>query len=114
LGAVDLSPLGATTATFPNFSGSGSLILPTGGIMSIGGDNSSTSFFGVISGTVEFRKSGTGSFTLQAQNNYSGATEIAGGTIKLATNNALPTSTYLTSASTGTLDLAGFNQTIAD
>ena len=73
LGAVDLSALGATTATFPSLSGSGSLILPTGGIMSFGGDNSSTSFSGAISGTGEFRKSGTGTLLLQTQSNYSGA-----------------------------------------
>mgnify|MGYP001796351461 CR=1 FL=1 len=45
-------------------------------------------------------------------NTYTGATTTGGGaTLKLGVNNALPTGTAVTNA--GTLDLNGFNQTVA-
>jgi autotransporter-associated beta strand protein len=73
--------------------------------------------------------SGTGSLTIDAvkpqltlysTSTYTGATTISGGTVYIATNNALPTTTALTLAAGATLDLnsrwsgaAGGNQTVA-
>ncbi len=60
--------------------------------------------------------SNTGTLLLTAANTYSGATINNGGILKLGIANALPTTTTLTLATSGnsaTLDLAGFNQTLA-
>ena len=46
-----------------------------------GGNNASTAFDGVISGTGALTKSGTGLFTLNGNNNYSGLTTVAVGTL---------------------------------
>lgn len=64
---------------------------------------------------------GAGILTLGAQSTYTGNTTInnsSGGIIKLGITNALPTTTQLafgtvTGAGPGTLDLNGFNQTVA-
>ncbi len=79
---------------------------------------------GIISGSAGLQVSagtsgGTGTITLNAQNTYTGATifNAGNGTIKLGITNALPTSTSVTMGNTstfgGTLDMNGFNQTIA-
>ena len=47
----------------------------------------------------------------RAANTYTGATSILAGTLQLAVNNALPTATALTVW--GTLNLNGYNQTVA-
>ena len=65
---------------------------------------------------------GPGSLTIAASgNDYTGGTAIQGGSIILGVNNALPTGglgssrgvvTFGAAISNGTLDLAGFNQTV--
>ena len=77
---------------------------------------------GVISGPGNFQdgastSTGAGILVLGGSNTYSGTTIIACGTLRLATNGALPAGTPLTieayNAATGsTLDLNGCNQTI--
>jgi len=73
-----------------------------------------------ISGTTgSWVKQGGGTLSLGGSSTYTGATTIANGTIQLTTaNNRLPTGTVLSlgqaaSANLGTLDLGGFNQTVA-
>ncbi|MCL4204889.1 MAG: autotransporter-associated beta strand repeat-containing protein, partial [Pirellulaceae bacterium] len=104
-------------------SGAGSSFVDTsvaGGpyTLTLGGGNASGSFGGVIrntAGTVALIKTGTGTQTLSGANTYSGATIVSQGTLKLGVDNSLPTTTALTVGSgttVGTLDMAGFNQTI--
>ena len=53
-----------------------------------------------------------GSLTLLSSANYTGSTTVSSGTLKNGIANALPTTTDLSLASSGTYDLDGFNQTI--
>jgi autotransporter-associated beta strand protein len=58
----------------------GSAILTTGA----GGNNNSTTFSGVISGTGGLTTIGTGTFTLLGANTYTGPTNVNAGTVQLA------------------------------
>jgi autotransporter-associated beta strand protein len=101
----------------------GSVNLGTGGAtLTIGANNTSTSFGGVISGTgaSNLVKIGIGVQTLTNASTYTGSTTITHGGITLGYNNALPTTTALTvnsptalAATTGGFYLAGFSQTVA-
>ena len=77
------------TLAFNNFSqtigslaGSGGVSLGTG-TLTTGGDNSSTTYSGNISGTGGLTKNGTGNFNLSGINGYSGPTTINGGTLSV-------------------------------
>lgn len=101
--------------TLGSLAGGGTVQLGTGGgSLTAGGDNASTSFTGVITGTGPFTKAGAGSMTLGTANTYTASTTINGGTLQLGIANALPTGTDVTLANTAgaALNLNGFNQTI--
>ena len=51
--------------------------------LTVGGNNSSTTYSGVLSGSGSFTKTGTGTLTLTGINTYSGGTTINGGAVKL-------------------------------
>src|SRR3954469_10960374 len=77
-----------------------------------GGSISDSGFLGGTSLT----KSGAGKLTLGTTNTYLGPTSVQEGTLQLATSGALPAGTALTLGSgttSGTLDLAGFDATVA-
>jgi fibronectin-binding autotransporter adhesin len=60
--------------------------------LTIGGDNTSTTFSGLISGTGSLIKNGAATFTILGTDNYSGGTTIGGGTLQLgngATNGSI-------------------------
>ncbi|MEB0173906.1 autotransporter-associated beta strand repeat-containing protein, partial [Undibacterium sp. CCC1.1] len=84
--------------------------------LSIGSDNSSTSFAGTIqdgTAAVALSKTGSGTLTLSATNTYSGATTISSGTISACALNAIGSNSALTTSSGTSLDLCGYKQTIA-
>jgi autotransporter-associated beta strand protein len=64
------------------------------GSLTAGGDNSSTTFAGVISGTGSFTKAGNGVLQWTTPQTYGGSTTIAGGTIQLV-GVSLPAGTAL-------------------
>ncbi len=77
---------------------------------------------GIIAGNVSIggtgiSKTDNGTWIINSVNNIWGPTAVADGTLRLGANNALPVTTVLTlgqsSSTTGTLDLGGFNQTVA-
>ena len=71
-------------------------------------------FSGVISGTGDFNKSGTGALILAGANTYSGATNINGGTLKQGASGAFnATSSGYIIGTDGALDLGGFDTTLA-
>ena len=79
----------------------------------VGGNNASTSYSGLLSGSGSLIKQGTGVMTLSAANTYSGTTAINGGTLALdfsapgaPATNILSSTTPLAIAG-GTLNLVG-------
>jgi len=58
----------------------GSVVLDAG--LTTGGDDTSTSYAGVISGAGSLTKEGTGTFTLTGANTYSGGTVVNAGTLE--------------------------------
>jgi autotransporter-associated beta strand protein len=68
---------------------------------------------GVVSGSGNLTKLGAGTLTLGAQNTFAGGTVISNGTVKLASDNALPVLTTVFADTAGAFDLAGYNQQIA-
>ncbi|MBO9513277.1 MAG: autotransporter outer membrane beta-barrel domain-containing protein [Variovorax sp.] len=68
---------------------------------------------GAITGTGFLTKEGSGTLTLTGANNYSGATQVAAGTLAAGTGNTFSAGSAVTVASGATLDLAGHSQRIA-
>ena len=98
----------------PSISG-GNVSLGTG-VLTIGGDNTSTTYSGVISGTGGVTKVGSGTLNLQGLGNtYLGTTTINGGTIQAGVANVLSMASpvVIGNVSGATLDLNSFNQTIS-
>lgn len=67
---------------------------------------------GVISGAGGLTKVGYDTVILSGSNTYSGTTRVEGGRLLLGKDDALPTTTTLTTTSNGVLDLNGQNQTL--
>ena len=73
-----------------------------GATLTTGGDNTSTTFSGVIqdgAGATGLTKEGAGTFTLSGANTYSGGTLLAAGTLRLENNQALGTGALTTTGS---------------
>ena len=68
---------------------------------------------GAISGGGFITKQGTGTLTLSGANTYTGATNVAQGSLKAGAANTLSAASAHNVAAGATLDLAGFNQTVA-
>ena len=63
-----------------SIAGSGAIKLDSS-TLSVGGDNSSTEFSGVVSGTGGLAKRGSGALTLSGANTYTGSTAINNGAL---------------------------------
>jgi autotransporter-associated beta strand protein len=101
-------PLGLGQAAIGSLSGAGNVDLnDSDGVplnaLHVGGDNSSTTWSGVISGTGSLVKEGTGTFTLSGSNTYNGGTFINAGTLEDGWG--FPNNSRMTVASGGTLQL---------
>ncbi len=70
-----------TAETIGSLAGSGGSVVLNAGLTT-GGNNTSTTYAGVISGTGSLTKQGTGTFTLTGANTYSGGTTVNGGTLE--------------------------------
>ena len=89
--------------------------------LTLGGDNTSTAFGGVITNnvgsTLNLVKQGTGTQTLGGPNSYSGSTTITAGSITSAADNVIPITSAVTLSPTvgndSDLNLNGFNNSIA-
>ena len=88
--------------------------------LNAGGDNTSTTFSGRLTGTGALTKAGTGTLTLSGRSAYTGLTTISAGTVQLgatgtATNTPLGTAAAGTSVTFGAaLDLNGFSLATAE
>ncbi len=103
--AVNLTASGATldlnslNQTVGSLSGvTGSKLMLGSATFTMGGDNSSATFSGVISGTGVVSKNGSGTVSLGGANTFTGSTLVNAGTLKLITGGGL--------ASSGTINLA--------
>lgn len=86
--------------------------------LTAGGDNSSSTFSGIISGgpgtqNTALIKEGTGTLTLSGANTYTGRTMISTGTLQAGAANTFSASGAHSISAGATLDLNGFNQTIS-
>ncbi|MBI4025825.1 MAG: autotransporter-associated beta strand repeat-containing protein [Verrucomicrobia bacterium] len=86
--------------TVGSLAGSGNVTLGSA-TLTTGGDNTSTTYSGIISGSGGINKAGTGMWTLAGTNLYTGTTSISAGTLLVATNNALGTAAGPTTVSSG-------------
>jgi filamentous hemagglutinin family protein len=99
--------------TIGSLAGAGNVTL-NANTLTAGGDNTSTTYSGVASGTGGLTKAGSGTFTVSGASTYSGLTTVSAGTLKLgaaggATNTPLGTTGAGTSMTAGAvLDLNGF------
>lgn len=105
-GTVSLNNLNATLGAL---TGSRNLALGSGSV-SIGNNNLSTTYGGVLSGTGSLTKIGAGTLTLSNSNTYSGSTNVNGGTLALGTSNVLPATAV--SIGNATLDVSTFADTV--
>jgi fibronectin-binding autotransporter adhesin len=80
-GVIDISNLSAVT--FGALDGNNAISLTnassTAIALTVGGNNGSTSYSGIISGSGSFTKTGTGAMTLNGANSYTGSTTVNGG-----------------------------------
>src|SRR5205085_11858593 len=66
-----------------------------------------------ISGTGSLTKNGSGLLLLNVSNTYTGVTNISGGTLRLGTTNAIPSTAGVNvNTGTATWDLNGFNNAV--
>ncbi|WP_432285537.1 autotransporter-associated beta strand repeat-containing protein [Aminobacter sp. BA135] len=95
-----------------SLAGAGTVSLGAG-TLTAGGNNGSTEFSGVITGTGGLTKKGMGSFTLSGANTYTGITKIDAGTLTAGAVNTIASGSAVSVGSGATFDLDGHNQTIA-
>ena len=99
--------LNKQTETVGSVAGSGNVQLGTGGALTTGGNNASSTLSGVISGAGTVTKTGTGTMNLSGANTFTGATTISGGTLNTSVTNALGSTASLTINAGSTLLLSG-------
>lgn len=98
--------LNTFSETIGSLAGGGTVTSGAAGALTLtaGGDNTSTSFSGVLqngSGAISFAKAGTGTLTLSGTNTYNGTTLISAGVLDIENSAALGTTAGGTTVSSG-------------
>ncbi|WP_442478747.1 autotransporter outer membrane beta-barrel domain-containing protein [Variovorax boronicumulans] len=96
---------GLTLANAIRMTGNNDPVIDTGSF--------SQTISGAISGGGFLTKEGTGTLTLSGTNTYTGATDVARGTLRAGASRTLSAASAHTVASGAALDLAGFSQRVA-
>ncbi len=93
--------------TVGSIAGAGTITLGSG-TLTAGGNGTSTTYSGAISGTGGLTKAGAGVMTLSGANTYTGVTTVNGGTLRASGGNAIGDASQVTLANTAgvSLDLA--------
>jgi autotransporter-associated beta strand protein len=104
--------INSLNASLGNLSGSGNVNI-SNQTLTVGNDNLSAEYAGNLSGTGEVIKIGTGIWTLDNPNSYSGGTILRGGEISVTADSSLGNATGALNFDGGTLQITGttFNST---
>ncbi|MGU3626052.1 Ig-like domain-containing protein [Comamonas sp. C24C] len=95
----------SSAETIGSLAGTGSVVLNAG--LTTGGDNTSTTYAGAISGLFGLNKAGSGTLTLTGNNSYTGATNVSAGGLTLnRVGGALADSSAVTVSSGATLTIS--------
>ena len=97
--------------TVGSLAGAGNVTLGSATV-TCGGDATSTTLSGVISGTGAVTKAGAGTMTLSGANTYTGATTVSAGTLTNGAAGVIADTSAVTVASGATWNLATFNETV--
>jgi autotransporter-associated beta strand protein len=111
VGALATLNLNGNTETIGSLAGAGSVLLGAGALTA-GGNDSSTTYSGRMSGAGSFNKAGNGITTFSGANTYTGATNINAGALQLGADKVLADTTDVTVASGATFDVNGHTETI--
>ncbi|KAB2658097.1 hypothetical protein F9K94_07830 [Brucella tritici] len=107
-GKVDL---GGTRNTVGGLSGAGAVNIGSGTFTV--NETADSTYSGVLSGTGSFTKSGAADLTLTGSNQYTGATLVKQGTLAQGSQGAFSSASAYTTTRNGTLDLGGYDTTVA-
>jgi fibronectin-binding autotransporter adhesin len=110
---LDLNGFNQTVGSLAGGGGAGGEVKLGSATLTTGGDDTSTTFAGAVTGAGGVVKQGTGNFALSGANTYAGATQVNAGTLSAGAANALSAASAHSVAAGATLDLRGFNQTVA-
>jgi autotransporter-associated beta strand protein len=105
-GVLDLTNVTDPTMPIGSLAGNGKVLL-AGHSLSIGNNNLSTTFSGVIQESGGLTKAGTGTLTLTGGNTYTGATSVTAGTLRVTNQSGSATGTGPVKATAGTLGGSG-------
>jgi autotransporter-associated beta strand protein len=101
-GELDIGDTHLSGVTIGSLSGDGLVFLGTK-TLTIGSNNQSTTFSGVIQESGSLTKIGTGTLVLSGSNTYTGTTTVNGGVLNAANKNGSATGTGAVQVNTGTL-----------
>jgi filamentous hemagglutinin family protein len=105
---LDLNGTNETIGSLAGGGAAGGNVLLAAGTLTAGGNDTSTTYSGVISGTGSLVKNGTGTLTLTRANTYTGASTVNAGTLTAANAAALGTVAGGTTVNAGaTLNVNG-------
>lgn len=107
-GKVDL---GGTSNTVGGLSGAGAINIGSGTFTV--NETADSTYSGVLSGTGSFTKSGAADLTLTGSNQYTGATLVKQGALAQGSQGAFSSASAYTTTRNGTLDLGGYDTTVA-
>ncbi|MBX7211443.1 MAG: autotransporter-associated beta strand repeat-containing protein [Verrucomicrobiaceae bacterium] len=113
--ALDLNNNSVSIGSLAGGGGTGGNVSLGTGTLTTGGNNTATTFAGVITGTGGVTKAGTGIWTLTGGNSYTGATTITGGRIEIgaaAATEVLSDRTAVTISNATQFNLGGKKETI--